>query len=241
MAYNERIDKIIASFGVLSRRDVKVAASKGRITANGKIVKNTSQKVTDADTLCLDGKSVVYEPFVYIMMNKPTGYVSSNDQPGQPCVFDLVPQAERNRGLFCVGRLDKDTVGLIILTNDGDATHQLLSPKKHVEKSYYFECADPIETDDVAALENSITLADGFTTKPAKIELDFERKSGIITITEGKYHQIKRMFGSIGNKITFLERRKFANLTLDPNLERGQWRLLYEHELDILLQYVTRR
>lgn len=240
MAYNERIDKIIASFGVLSRRDVKSAALKGRITINGKTVKDTSQKVTDTDLLCLDGKAITYEPFLYIMMNKPTGYVSSNDQPGQPCVFDLVTQAERNRGLFCVGRLDKDTVGLIILTNDGDAAHQLLSPKKHVEKSYYFECADSIGDADVASIENGLTLADGFTTKNAKLELDFNRKSGIITITEGKYHQIKRMFGAIGNKITFLERRQFANLTLDSTLERGQWRILYEHERDILLQNVIR-
>ena len=240
MAYNERIDKIIASLGVLSRREVKAAAAKGKITVNGKTVKDTSQKVTDADLLYLDGKVINYEPFVYIMMNKPAGYVSSNDQPGQPCVFDLVTQAERNRGLFCVGRLDKDTVGLIILTNDGEATHQLLSPKKHVEKSYYFECADPIDDDGLKALESGITLADGFTAKSAKIELDFNRKSGIITITEGKYHQIKRMFGAIGNKITFLERRKFANLTLDTTLERGQWRLLYEQEQEILLQNVIR-
>lgn len=241
MAYNERIDKIIASFGELSRRDVKAAASKGRITVNGTTVKDTSQKVTDTDTLCLDGKTITYDPFVYIMMNKPTGYVSSNDQPGQPCVFDLVTQTERNRGLFCVGRLDKDTVGLIILTNDGDAAHQLLSPKNHVEKSYYFECADPLNDDHLSALENGITLVDGFTTKPAKLELDFNKKSGIITITEGKYHQIKRMFGAVGNKITFLERRKFANLTLDYTLERGQWRLLDENERDILLQNVIRR
>ena len=240
MAYNERIDKIIASYGELSRRDVRAAASKGRITVNGKTVKDVSQKVTDADTLCLDGRAITYDPFVYIMMNKPAGYVSSNDQPGQPCVFDLVTQAERNRGLFCVGRLDKDTVGLIILTNDGDTAHQLLSPKKHVEKSYYFKCADPLNDADISILENGVTLADGFTTKPAKIELDFDKKSGIIVITEGKYHQIKRMFGAVGNKITFLERRRFANLTLDTTLERGQWRVLSDEERDILLQNVIR-
>lgn len=241
MTYFERIDKIISSHGKLSRREVKAAALKGRISVNGKPIKDPGLKVRETDNLTLDGFQIIYHPFVYIMMNKPEGYVSSNDQPGLPTVFDLLTDAERKRGLFCVGRLDRDTVGLLILTNDGDAAHQLLSPKKHVEKTYYFESAEIVSDDDAESLINGLELADGLVTKETKLELFPDRRSGLITLTEGKYHQIKRMFGATGNKITFLERKRLGEIFLDNGLKRGEWRELTNEEQEILLKFVIRR
>lgn len=240
MSYNERIDKIISSKGEMSRREVKAAAKKGRIAVNGKVVKSTAIRVSDSDLLTLDGITIYYEPFLYIMLNKPDGYVSSHDQPGLPTVFDLLTGPEKNIGLFSVGRLDKDTLGLLILTNDGEAAHQLLSPKRNVEKRYFFKTADIVSESALLELCSGITLADGFTAKPAKVELNSDKISGIITITEGKYHQIKRMFGATGNKIVYLERKSFASLELDESLERGQWRQLQENERNLLLKNVIR-
>ena len=230
MAYFERIDKIISNLGRLSRREVRIAASKSRISVNGSVVKDPGLKVRETDLLTLDSSKIVYEPFIYIMLNKPEGYVSSNDEPGLPCVFDLLTDAERKRGMFCVGRLDRDTVGLQILTNDGDATHQLLSPKKHVDKTYYFECAETVSDEDMLLLKNGLELADGFVTKETVLELSPDARSGFITLTEGKYHQIKRMFGATANKITFLERKKFGGIILDANHKRGEWRELTDNE-----------
>ncbi|OGO93267.1 MAG: hypothetical protein A2Y17_02665 [Clostridiales bacterium GWF2_38_85] len=236
----ERIDKIISSSGKMSRKQVKKAAAQGRISLDGIIVKSADIKVNKNQNLTLDGVPVIYEQYTYIMMNKPEGYVSSTDDPHSPYVIELLSDEFKKLNLFCVGRLDKDTVGLIILTNDGDAAHQLLSPKKHVEKLYFFECAEKLTDSMVKIFNDGVSLGDGYTTKPSKLEIGEDKLSGYITLTEGKYHQIKRMFGACNNKITYLKRCKFGGVEMDSQLQVGEWRKLYENELKILLKSVIR-
>ena len=162
------------------------------------------------------------------MLNKPEGYVSATDDEREKTVLDLLPDEERRLGLFPCGRLDKNTLGLVILTNDGDSAHRLLSPKHHVDKVYKFECKLPLSQDDVSLLERGVDIG-GYNTKPCKITLS-QPTCGEITLTEGKYHQIKRMLEAVNNKITYLERVSFGNIVLDSSLDRGEWRYLTEEE-----------
>ena len=163
------------------------------------------------------------------MLNKPNGVVSATDDTRDKTVLDLVPNNMLRDGLFPCGRLDKDTVGLVIITNDGQSAHRRLAPKTHAEKVYYFETAEEVSLVDVSVLEKGVTLKDGFTTVPCKITLE-TNSSGKITLTEGKYHEIKRMFGYLGNKITYLKRVSFAGILLDETLKEGECRLLTEDE-----------
>ncbi len=225
-----RLDKFFTSCGLLSRKECAKACRGGRIRVNGIIAKKSDAHIDPtADTVELDGATVKYKEFIYIMMNKPAGYVSTTDEPGQKPVTDLVDEKDRKLGLFPCGRLDKDTVGLLILTNDGVSAHMALSPKRHVEKTYLFECADPIDEKTVERLMSGVELADGYNTMECDISLTSSR-SGSITLKEGKYHQIKRMFASTGNKITYLKRISFGQIQLDPDLQEGQWRYLNEQE-----------
>ncbi|MBQ4137601.1 MAG: pseudouridine synthase, partial [Clostridia bacterium] len=166
----------------------------------------------------------------YVMLNKPDGYVSATDDPREKTVLELLPEKYQRLGLFPCGRLDKNTLGLLILTNNGEGAHRVLSPKRHVSKVYRYECADPLTDDDISRLSNGITLDDGYVTKDAVIKADQGGMSGEITLTEGKYHQIKRMFAAVDNKITYLERIRFGSIALDPALERGEWRELKDEE-----------
>ena len=166
------------------------------------------------------------------MLNKPDGYVSATDDEKEKTVLDLVNDEDRRKGLFPCGRLDKNTLGLVILTNDGDGAHRLLSPKHHVEKVYKFEVDAPISSEDVSRLENGVDIG-GYLTKPCKIKLYDNLSSGEITLTEGKYHQIKRMMEAIDNKITYLERISFGSILLDESLKRGEWRYLTTAEEEI--------
>ena len=169
----------------------------------------------------------------YLMMNKPVGYITAMRDDVRPCVADLLSDADK-AGLFHVGRLDKDTVGLMILTNNGKLAHSLLSPKHHVEKVYRFEVAEPLPPDAEHKFSEGITLADGYECKSARLVCDPSRTSGEITLTEGKYHQIKRMVASLGNKVVALERISFAEILLDASLSRGEWRYLTESEISSL-------
>lgn len=231
-----RIDKLFTSCGLLSRTECAKAAKEGRIRLNGVTVKRADTHIDELnDSVELDRVRVEYKKYYYIMMNKPSGYVSSTDEPGQMPVTDLLDERFRRLELFPCGRLDKDTVGLLILTNDGESTHNALSPKKHVEKTYEFECAEKITERELEYLRNGATLADGYTTLPCEVEL-FSDKSGKITLHEGKYHQIKRMFASCGNKITYLKRISFGKIMLDASLDEGQWRYLTPKEEELFVK-----
>lgn len=227
-----RLDKFFSEQKILSRKQVVECLKKGQITVNGNIIKKNDFKVDEnKDEIALNGEVICYKKFVYILLNKPSGYVSATEDNRDKTVIDLLPENLQKLDLFPCGRLDKDTLGLVILTNDGASAHNALSPKHHVEKKYYFETADPYSNEDVLAIEEGITLADGYTTKPCKIERASEN-SGYIILTEGKYHEIKRLFGARKNKITFLKRISFSSITLD-SLPLGEWRFLTQEEEDV--------
>jgi len=227
-----RLDKFFSEQKILSRKEVAEKIKKGCITVNGTIAKKPDVKIDETnDVILLDGNVVVYKKYIYLMINKPQGYVSSTDDPRDKTVIDLLPPELQKFDLFPCGRLDKDTVGLVILTNDGISAHNALSPKRHVKKLYYFETADIYSNEDKIAIEGGIMLADGYFTKPCKIDR-IDDKSGYITLVEGKYHEIKRLFGARHNKIVFLQRIAFSDIKLG-NLPEGQCRHLTREEVEI--------
>ncbi len=230
-----RIDKFLSEQGIASRKEAAKAAKSGGVLINGVAVKDLSTHIDPdlADVIYL-GRRVEYKKFIYVMLNKPEGYVSATDDPHLPFVTELLPDELRKRDLFPVGRLDKDTVGLMILTNNGQLAHSLLSPKRHVEKDYYFTAKVPMREGVEEYFRDGVTLADGYECKSAKIVLDNDRMGGIITLTEGKYHQIKRMVAASDNRVMSLERISFGGITLDRSLERGQWRYLTAEEIALL-------
>lgn len=229
-----RLDKYFSSQKILSRSECGEYLKKGRIAVNGEIVKKGDLKIDpEKDEITLDKKPIKYEKYVYILLNKPFGVVSATEDGRDKTVIDLLPDSLQKRNLFPCGRLDKDTVGLVVITDDGESAHAALSPKKHVEKEYYFETADEYDEKDRKAIEGGLTLRDGYTTKPCKVERKSE-KSGVITLTEGKYHEIKRLFGARGNKITFLRRDSFGGIRAD-NLALGEWRYMTDEETKIFV------
>ena len=224
-----RLDKFFSDLKIFSRKECKAAVKRGRVAVNGETVGSSDFSLDEKnDLVFLDGEKIVYKKFIYVLLNKPSGFVSATEDGRDKTVIDLLPENLQKAGLFPCGRLDKDTVGLVLLTNDGASAHNALSPKKHVEKTYFFTAAEEYSDEDVSAIENGLTLADGYRTKPCKIERK-DAFSGYITLTEGKYHEIKRLFGARGNRIIFLERISFAGLTLG-DLKRGQWRYLTDEE-----------
>lgn len=230
-----RLDKLLCECGKASRSEAGKLIRLGKVTVNGAVVKKADFKVDElADTVTLCGEDLCYKKFTYIMLNKPQGYVSATDDPKEKTVLDLVDNEDRRKGLFPCGRLDKNTLGLVILTNDGDGAHYVLSPKHHVKKVYRFECISPLSSEDITRLEKGVDIG-GYFTKPCTIEME-EMQKGTITLTEGKYHQIKRMLEAVDNKITYLERISFGDILLDPSLERGQWRYLTNEEEKIFLR-----
>lgn len=224
-----RLDKFFTSVGLLSRKECTVACKKGRVTVGGAVIKDASVHINEeTDEICLDGVRVQYRKYTYIMLNKPTGYVSATEAPDDVTVLALLPPELQKVGLFPCGRLDKNTLGLMLLTNNGALAHRLLAPKTHCEKVYRFESRFPLSEEDRLMLEKGVDLGD-FVTAPCKVKLT-GAQSGEITLTEGKYHQIKRMLEEVHNKVTYLERICFADIELDTSLERGQWRYLTEEE-----------
>ncbi len=225
-----RIDKLLSELGLCSRKESALLVKKRALTLDGTPVLKASDPIDpETQTLCLNGEPVRYKKFFYLMLNKPEGYVSSTDDPGAPTVMELLPEQYRKAGLFPCGRLDRNTLGLMLLTNNGPLAHRLLSPKHHVEKTYAFRVKFPLSQQDVAALEAGIALETGEVTLPCRIVLQSQTQ-GEITLTEGKYHQIKRMAKAVHNQITYLERITFGPLALDPSLKRGQWRELTPQE-----------
>ena len=227
-----RLDKFLVATGSCTRSEAKKIVRAGGVIVNGKAAKSSDMNVDEtSDTIVFCGKTVVYRQFTYIMLNKPEGYVSATEDGREKTVLDLIPPEARTKGLFPCGRLDKNTLGLMLISDNGDLGHRLLAPKSHVSKVYRFKSKFPVSQTDAERFEAGLTLEDGYETKPAKIELEGEGDGGLITLVEGKYHQIKRMLEALDNKITYLERISFGPLTLDPDLERGQWRYLTEEEI----------
>lgn len=232
-----RIDKLISDSGLLSRKECALAAKRGQLLVDGEPVRDASRHIDpELSTVTLFGRTVEYRRFTYVMLNKPEGYVSATEDSRLPVVTELLPEELRRQELFPVGRLDRDTVGLMILTNNGKLAHTLLSPKRHVTKLYRFECADPLPSGAEERFLDGVVLADGYECKSAVITLSDSRTSGEITLTEGKYHQIKRMIASLGSRVTYLERIAFADIPLDTALARGEWRFLTAEEIASLTE-----
>ncbi len=227
-----RIDKFLSNMGVASRTESSKAARQGGILVNGVAVKKADVHIDpEKDVVTYLGRKIEYRKYTYILMNKPDGVVSATEDGRDKTVIDLLPEELQKLNLFPCGRLDKHTLGLVMLTDDGDLAHRLLSPKHHVKKKYYFESKFPLTSEEISYLQKGATLEDGYITKPSQIELFEDKKSGHITLVEGKYHQIKRMLESVNNKITYLERITFGSLSLDVNLARGEWRFLTDEEI----------
>lgn len=230
-----RIDKLLSEMGIATRKEAASNAKRGGLLVNGVPQKDCSKHIDpEKDTVTYLGRVVEYQKYRYIMLNKPEGYVSATEDGRDPTVLDLLPAEYRCFNLFPCGRLDKNTLGLMLITDNGELSHRLLSPKRHVKKTYAYRSKFPLTDEEKAALEAGVKLDDGYETKPAEIELFEDRASGYITLTEGKYHQIKRMLEAVHNKITYLERVTFGPLRLDPKLERGEWRPLTADEITAL-------
>ena len=228
----ERMDKLLASTGLWSRKEVKELVRRGRVQVNGAVLDRVEDKADpDQDEIRVDGEVVDCSPYVYIMMNKPDGLLSATTDKKQKTVLDLLPEHLRRRGLFPVGRLDKDTVGFILLTDDGPMGHALLSPKKHVDKVYYARVEGRIDETDVAALAQGLVLEDGLHCLPADLAPVGDASECRITLREGKYHQVKRMLAARGKPVTFLKRLSMGPLTLDEGLLPGEWRFLTREEV----------
>lgn len=232
----ERLDKAFSSCKMYSRSEITKIIKQKRVSVNGVIINDPSFKI-DAltDKVLLDGNCVEFRKFVYIMLNKPMGVVSSTDDGRDKTVIDILPDSFKRDGLFPVGRLDKDTVGLVILTDDGVSAHKRLSPKTHAEKVYYFETAEEVSSEVVKEIESGVLLKDGYKTLPCKVKM-LTQTSGEITLIEGKYHEIKRIFGAKGNKITYLKRISFGGIILDNNLSEGSCRYLTKEEQELFIK-----
>lgn len=231
----ERLDKILASTGRWSRREVKELVRAGRVTANGAVVRSPEEKYQrEGLDLRVDGQSVLCERYTYLMLHKPAGLVSATEDPRQATVLELLPEHLRKIGLFPAGRLDRDTEGLLLLTNDGALAHDLLSPRKHVDKTYFVQVEGQLDQSDVEAFQSGMTLGDGLVCLPAGLELLEATDEALVTLREGKYHQIKRMLAARGKPVRYLKRLTMGPLVLDEGLEKGQWRPLTEEELSQL-------
>ena len=229
-----RLDKFLANSGVGSRKEVKQIIKKGKVCVNGKSVKNPQHIVHEMlDTVTLFGEQIVYEPWIYIMMNKPSGVISATKDQRNQTVVDLLEDWMRDYEPFPVGRLDKDTTGLLLLTNDGQLAHQLLSPKKHVDKIYEARVEGRVTGEHVRRFEEGLEIGEKRPTLPAVLEIlsSGEESRVRITIREGKFHQIKRMFHAVGKEVIYLKRLAIGNLKLDPALALGQTRLLTAEEI----------
>ena len=225
-----RLDKMLAHAGYGSRKEVKEYIRKGLVMVNGEVVVNDDFKVDEInDEVIIADNNVSYEKMIYLLLNKPDGYVSATFDNYDPTVLDLIDGYEK-RNIFPVGRLDKDTVGLLLITNDGEMAHRLLSPKKHVEKKYYLKYTGNLPKNAVYLFEEGIILEDGYKCLPAKI-IDLGNNEAHIIIKEGKFHQIKRMMNVIGCEVTYLQRIEFGPIKLDSSLEEGEYRPLTKDEV----------
>mgnify|MGYP003308416412 CR=1 FL=1 len=229
-----RLDKMLAHSGYGSRKEVKEYIRKGYVMVNGEVIYDDDFKVDEInDDIIIADMNVNYEKMIYFMLNKPDGYVSATYDPNEPTVLDLIDRYQ-NRGLFPVGRLDKDTVGLLLITNDGKLAHRMLSPKSHVEKKYYLKYDGKVPSYIHNTFNEGVVLDDGYKCMPAKF-IDLGNNEAYIIIKEGKYHQVKRMMNSVGCEVTYLKRVEFGPIILDDKLEEGKYRTLTKEELDLII------
>ena len=223
-----RIDKYLANMNVGSRKEVHQLIKKGIVAVNGTTVKTPKQQVKESDQVTVNGDAVAYQKYHYFLLNKPKGVLSATEDRSQPTVISLLAPQDRYQGIVPVGRLDKDTTGLLLLTNDGQLNHELLAPGKHVDKVYRAEIAGVANDATVKTFASGMTLGDGTKLQPAELKIlsqdeEHNRSTTEIKIREGKYHQIKRMFGAVGMKVVELERTSMGKLTLPANLKRGEY------------------
>jgi 16S rRNA pseudouridine516 synthase len=231
---------MLANLGYGSRKEVKQLLKSGAVKVDGSVVKDAKQHVdTDNQTITLNGETIEYKEFIYLMMNKPQDVLSATEDSSQETVIDLLELGDQVYEPFPVGRLDKDTEGLLLITNDGQLAHRLLSPKKHVPKTYFAVIEGEVTEEDVKAFAAGVTLDDGYETKPGELHI---LKSGVmsdieLTITEGKFHQVKRMFEAVGKRVVYLKRISMGPLPLDETLELGEYRELTDEEVELLKTY----
>jgi 16S rRNA pseudouridine516 synthase len=236
---DKRLDNLIAKATSLSRKQVASLIKKGEALVNGVPVRSASVKVDcENDEIVFCNKKLCYSEHIYIMMNKPGGVLSASADKKAKTVVDLVPENLRRNGLFPAGRLDKDTTGFILLTDDGEFAHKILSPKNHIFKTYRVKTEKPVSDDDIRLLEGGITLSDGKKLKECKIKRLSDKDNLIeIKICEGKYHQIKRMLHFVNNEVLVLERTKMGDLTIDNVLKPGECRLISDEELKLISNF----
>lgn len=228
-----RLDKYLADMGVGTRTEVKKYIRQGKVTVNG-VIQNAPETKVDVDNqqICYAGQSISYDAFEYYMLNKPAGVVSATTDAKEQTVIDLIIDKKR-KDLFPVGRLDKDTEGLLLITNDGELAHRLLAPRNHVDKVYFAKVEGNVTMEDVDLFSNGLSIGDGEVTRPAELEIlvSDEISEIRLTIQEGKFHQVKRMFEAVGKKVIYLKRLSMGALKLDENLAPGEYRMLTDKEL----------
>mgnify|MGYP000461779670 CR=1 FL=1 len=241
-----RLDKFLADAGAGTRSEVKKYIQKGQVQVNGKPVKKSELKITEEDQVVMNGQEIHAAPeYVYYLFNKPAGCVSATEDSRDKTVLDYIEEKDRRKGLFPVGRLDKDTEGFLLITDDGPLAHELLSPKKHVDKTYYAKVSGKVTEEDVRTLAEGVDIGEKDLTRPARLEIlsTWESDTGSeengkrweseirLTIHEGKFHQVKRMFQSVGKKVSYLKRLSMGSLHLDEKLTPGAWRELTLEEI----------
>ena len=233
-----RLDKFLSDMGAGTRSELKKEIRRSGVTVDGKVIKDPGFSIDASSYVVFRGSVIAYEEFVYYMLNKPAGIISASDDDRESTVVDLIGEPKR-RDLFPVGRLDRDTEGLLLITNDGALAHRLLSPKHHVDKVYYARVSGILEDSDIELFRDGLVLTDGLECLPAELKVlsvseDDYTSEAEITIREGKFHQVKRMFSSIGAEVVYLKRLSMGPLVLDPGLEPGAYRRLTEEEMSSL-------
>lgn len=240
----QRLDKIIASTGRFSRKEVKELIRRGVVTVDGVPARSAEEKA-DPETaeIAVNGEVVTYRRYTWVMLNKPAGYLSATEDGRGPTVLDLLPRELQKQGLFPVGRLDKDTEGLLLLTNEGALAHDLLSPKRHVDKVYYARTEGRLTEADCEAFAAGLVLPDGLRCQSGRLEILSAGavSEAHVTIHEGKFHQVKRMLAFLGKPVVYLERIKMGNLPLDLSLSRGSFRFLTDLEVEELRHLTQNR
>lgn len=228
----KRLDKFLCDKNIGTRSQVKVLIQKGQVSVNGEIIKKPETKVEESDVICCQNTVLTNEEYSYYMFHKPAGIITATEDNFQKTVLDYFKE-EPCKNLYPVGRLDKDTEGLLLITNDGELGHRLLSPRHHIEKTYFVKLECDIHESDIKQLEEGVDIGEKRMTLPAKIEV-LDEKTVHITITEGKFHQVKRMFEAVNNKVVYLKRISMGNMKLDEALSLGEYRRLTEEEITYL-------
>lgn len=230
-----RADKYLCDMGIGTRKEIKQFIKQKRVAVNGKTIEKAETKIDETkDEVIFDNKKIDYRKYIYIMLNKPAGYVSATEDKKFPVASELIEEKYVHYNVFCAGRLDIDTTGFLLMTNDGDFAHMLMSPKHHVAKKYFAHINLAVNEDDVKKMKNGVVIDDGYKCMSAELEIINSNKDGsdvYLTIYEGKFHQVKRMFEAVGKKVLSLKRVKIGNVYLDENLEEGKMRLLTDEEV----------